>query len=200
MEHYYISYDWLDDDTIVYSTDNPGFTIYNVDTKIKKEHLDEFYYDNLRAANKDTIYGIKMSKWTSEGTDYAANNGVVEINLKDYDLKNKVFSINTIITVSYTHLRDPRDEMPKPILRQDVLKIEDLKKDMVLNGTVRNVVDFGAFIDIGVKEDGLVHISQLSNRYIKHPKEVVKVGDIVKVRIMEVDMERGRIALSMKEV
>ncbi|WP_313233485.1 Tex family protein [Tissierella praeacuta] len=96
--------------------------------------------------------------------------------------------------------RDPRDEMPKPILRQDVLKIEDLKKDMVLNGTVRNVVDFGAFVDIGVKEDGLVHISQLSNRYIKHPKEVVKVGDIVKVRIVEVDMERGRIALSMKEV
>ncbi|WP_313757521.1 Tex family protein [Tissierella sp.] len=96
--------------------------------------------------------------------------------------------------------RDPRDEMPKPILRQDVLKIEDLKEDMVLNGTVRNVVDFGAFVDIGVKEDGLVHISQLSNRYIKHPKEVVKVGDIVKVRIVEVDMERGRIALSMKEV
>ncbi|MBU5310805.1 RNA-binding transcriptional accessory protein [Tissierella carlieri] len=96
--------------------------------------------------------------------------------------------------------RDPRDEMPKPILRQDVLKIEDLKKDMVLSGTVRNVVDFGAFVDIGVKEDGLVHISQLSNRFIKHPKEVVKVGDIVKVRIVEVDMERGRIALSMKEV
>ncbi|MEY8417306.1 M56 family metallopeptidase [Tissierella praeacuta] len=106
MEHYYISYDWLDDDTIVYSTDNPGFTIYNVDTKIKKEHLDEFYYDNLRAANKDTIYGIKMSKWTSEGTDYAANNGVVEINLKDYDLKNKVFSINTIIKS-----RETTDEM-----------------------------------------------------------------------------------------
>lgn len=96
--------------------------------------------------------------------------------------------------------RDPRDEMPKPILRQDVLKIEDLKPDMVLNGTVRNVVDFGAFVDIGVKEDGLVHISQLSNRFIKHPKEVVKVGDIVKVRIVEVDMKRGRIALSMKEV
>lgn len=94
--------------------------------------------------------------------------------------------------------RDPRDEMPKPILRQDVLKIEDLKPDMVLNGTVRNVVDFGAFVDIGVKEDGLVHISQLSNRFIKHPKEVVKVGDIVKVRIVEVDMERGRIGLSMR--
>ncbi|WP_353092998.1 Tex family protein [Tissierella praeacuta] len=96
--------------------------------------------------------------------------------------------------------RDPRDEMPKPILRQDVLKIEDLNPDMVLNGTVRNVVDFGAFVDIGVKEDGLVHISQLSNRFIKHPKEVVKVGDIVKVKIVEVDMGRGRIALSMKEV
>lgn len=94
--------------------------------------------------------------------------------------------------------RDPRDEMPKPILRQDVLKIEDLKPEMVLNGTVRNVVDFGAFVDIGVKEDGLVHISQLSNKFIKHPKEVVKVGDIVKVRIVEVDKERGRIALSMK--
>ncbi len=94
--------------------------------------------------------------------------------------------------------RDPRDEMPKPILRQDVLKIEDLKPDMVLNGTVRNVVDFGAFVDIGVKEDGLVHISQLSNKFVKHPKEVVKVGDIVKVKIVEVDKERGRIGLSMR--
>lgn len=96
--------------------------------------------------------------------------------------------------------RDPRDELPKPILRTDVLKIEDLKKDMVLNGTVRNVVDFGAFVDIGVKTDGLVHISQLSNKYIKHPKEVVQVGDIVKVRVLDVDIERGRISLSMKEV
>ncbi|MFA5576524.1 MAG: Tex family protein [Tissierellaceae bacterium] len=94
--------------------------------------------------------------------------------------------------------RDPRDEMPKPILRQDVLKIQDLQKDMELMGTVRNVVDFGAFVDIGVKEDGLVHISQLSNKYIKHPKEVVKVGDIVKVRIMDVDIDRSRISLSMK--
>ena len=95
--------------------------------------------------------------------------------------------------------RDPRDEMPKPILRQDVLKIQDLKPDMVLKGTVRNVVDFGAFVDIGVKEDGLVHISQLSNKFVKHPKEVVKVGDIVDVRIIDVDMDRGRISLSMKE-
>ena len=96
--------------------------------------------------------------------------------------------------------RDPRDEMPKPILRTDVLEIEDLKQDMILTGTVRNVVDFGAFVDIGVKQDGLVHISHLSEKYVKHPKEIVKVGDIVKVRILGVDKERGRISLSMKEV
>lgn len=96
--------------------------------------------------------------------------------------------------------RDPRDEMPKPILRQDILRMEDLNKDMIVNGTVRNVVDFGAFVDIGVKEDGLIHISQLSNKFIKHPKEVVKVGDIVKVKIIDVDIDRGRISLSMKEI
>ena len=96
--------------------------------------------------------------------------------------------------------RDPRDEMPKPILREDILKLEDLSKDMVLNGTVRNVVDFGVFVDIGVKQDGLVHISQLSNKFIKHPKEVVKVGDIVKVKIIDVDKDKGRISLSMKDI
>ncbi|KPU26892.1 hypothetical protein TR13x_07700 [Caloranaerobacter sp. TR13] len=96
--------------------------------------------------------------------------------------------------------RDPRDEMPKPVFRTDVLKIEDLKPDMVLTGTVRNVVDFGAFVDIGVKQDGLVHISQLSNKFIKHPMEVVSVGDIVKVKVIEVDVKKGRIALSMREV
>ncbi len=94
--------------------------------------------------------------------------------------------------------RDPREDMPKPILKQDILKIEDLNADMKLQGTVRNVVDFGAFVDIGVKQDGLVHISQMSNKFIKHPKEVVKVGDIVEVTIVEVDKDRGRIALSMK--
>lgn len=95
--------------------------------------------------------------------------------------------------------RDPREDMPKPILRQDVLKIEDLREDMIVTGTVRNVVDFGAFIDIGVKQDGLVHISELANRYIKHPKEVVKIGDIVKARIIKVDIDRDRIALSMRD-
>lgn len=96
--------------------------------------------------------------------------------------------------------RDPRDEMPKPIFRRDVLKIEDLKPNMVLTGTVRNVVDFGVFVDIGVKQDGLIHISQLSNQYIKHPKEVLKVGDIIKVKILDVDITRRRISLSMKDV
>ncbi len=96
--------------------------------------------------------------------------------------------------------RDPRDELPKPLLRQDVLSMEDLKEGMQLTGTVRNVVDFGAFVDIGVKQDGLVHISQLADRYIKSPFEVVSVGDVVKVKVMSVDAERGRIGLSMKGV
>jgi uncharacterized protein len=90
--------------------------------------------------------------------------------------------------------------MPKPLLREDILKLEDLSPDMVLNGTVRNVVDFGAFVDIGVKQDGLVHISQLADKFIKHPKEIVKVGDIVKVRIIQVDKDKGRISLSMKNI
>ena len=96
--------------------------------------------------------------------------------------------------------RDPRDEMPKPILRSDVLKFEDLKEGMVLTGTVRNVIDFGAFVDIGVKHDGLVHISELSDKYIKNPMDVVSVGDIVKVRVIKVDMEKMKVSLSMKNV
>ena len=96
--------------------------------------------------------------------------------------------------------RDPREDMPKPILRSDVLKLEDLKEGMILNGTVRNVIDFGAFIDIGVKHDGLVHISELSDKYIKNPRDVVSVGDIVKVRILGVDLEKQKVALSMKGI
>jgi uncharacterized protein len=96
--------------------------------------------------------------------------------------------------------RDPRDELPKPILHTDVLHLEDLKAGMVLTGTVRNVADFGAFVDIGVHQDGLVHISQLADRFVRNPMEVVAVGDIVKVRVMEVDAERKRISLSMREI
>lgn len=95
--------------------------------------------------------------------------------------------------------RDPRDELPPPLLRSgDVMELKDLKPGMELMGTVRNVIDFGCFVDIGVHEDGLVHISQICNRYIKHPLEAVKVGDVVKVRVLEVDVKRGRISLTMK--
>ena len=94
--------------------------------------------------------------------------------------------------------RDPRDEMPKPMLRTDVMDINDLREGMELTGTVRNVIDFGAFIDIGVHQDGLVHISQICDRYIKHPSEVLKVGDIVKVKILSVDVKKGRISLTMR--
>ena len=95
--------------------------------------------------------------------------------------------------------RDPREEMPKPVLRSDVLEMKDLKPGMKLKGTVRNVIDFGAFVDIGVHEDGLVHISRMADRYIKHPLEVVSVGDIVDVTVLEVDEKKGRISLSMVE-
>jgi len=153
-----------------------------------------------------------------EGTDPLDNTGVhpesyevarklVKIGYKDRELPKLAEELGVglptltdIVLELEKPGRDPRDEMPKPILREDILKLEDLSKDMVLNGTVRNVVDFGAFIDIGVKQDGLVHVSQLSNRFIKHPKEVVKVGDIVKVKILDVDKDKGRISLSMKDI
>lgn len=96
--------------------------------------------------------------------------------------------------------RDPREDLPKPILMSGVIEIKDLKSGMIMNGTVRNVADFGAFVDIGVHQDGLVHISQLADRFVKHPLDVVKVGDIVKVKILEIDVERKRISLTMKEV
>ena len=94
--------------------------------------------------------------------------------------------------------RDPRDEMPKPVLRTDVLDMKDLKEGMILKGTVRNVIDFGAFVDIGVHQDGLVHISEMSEKYIKHPLEAVSVGDVVDVRVIGVDLKKKRISLSMK--
>lgn len=136
---------------------------------------------------------------------YEVADKLIRIDYKKMDIKGisdelqiGIPTLNDIIEELERPGRDPRDELQKPLLRQDILKIEDLEKDMPLNGTVRNVVDFGAFVDIGVKEDGLVHISQLSDRFVKHPSEIVKVGDIVKVKILEVDLEKGRISLSMK--
>ena len=94
--------------------------------------------------------------------------------------------------------RDPREDMPKPILRQDVLKLEDLQEGMILTGTVRNVIDFGAFVDIGVKYDGLVHISEMSDKFIKNPSDLVSVGDVVKVKVIKIDRDRKKVGLSMK--
>ena len=94
--------------------------------------------------------------------------------------------------------RDPRDELPAPMLRTEIMSMEDLKTGMKLKGTVRNVIDFGAFVDIGVHQDGLVHISRITDRFIKHPAEVLKVGDIVDVYVMSVDVNKKRISLSIK--
>jgi len=107
-------------------------------------------------------------------------------------------TLQDIITSLQKPNRDPRDEMPAPILKSDVLKLEDLREGMVLKGTVRNVVDFGAFVDIGLKTDGLVHISQMSNKYVKNPMAVVSVGDVVEVKILAIDAAKGRISLSMR--
>ena len=96
--------------------------------------------------------------------------------------------------------RDPRDELPPPLLREDVLDMKDLKEGMTLQGTVRNVIDFGAFVDIGVHQDGLVHVSQISNKFIKHPSEVLKVGDVVTVQVLGVDLKKKRISLTMKGI
>ncbi len=96
--------------------------------------------------------------------------------------------------------RDPREDMPKPIFRSDVLKMEDLEVGMELTGTVRNIIDFGAFVDIGVKQDGLVHISELSDKYVRDAMTVVSIGDTVCVKIIGVDQKRGRISLSMKGI
>lgn len=127
-------------------------------------------------------------------------NNYNKVNLKDLSEKLGI-GIPTLEDIIYELEkpgRDPREELPKPILRKDILNMEDLKPNMVLKGIVRNVVDFGAFVDIGVGQDGLVHISKLSDKFVKHPMEVVKVGDIVTVEVLEVDCSNGRISLSMK--
>ena len=122
------------------------------------------------------------------------------VSIKDMSQKLEIgeMTLKDIIDELSKPGRDPRDEMPKPILRSDVLKFEDLKEGMVLNGTVRNVIDFGAFVDIGVKHDGLVHISELSENYVKNPSDVVSIGDIVKVKVIKIDNDRQKVSLSMK--
>ena len=109
-------------------------------------------------------------------------------------------TLNDIISELKKPGRDPRDEVAPPVLRTDVMDMNDLKPGMIMNGTVRNVIDFGAFVDIGVHQDGLVHISQISNKYIKHPMEAVSIGDVVKVKILDVDVAKKRISLTMKDI
>ena len=130
------------------------------------------------------IPGIR--KKIHDGKKLAAELGIGEITLQD------------IISELEKPARDPREEMPKPILRTDVMEMKDLKPGMILKGTVRNVIDFGAFVDIGVHQDGLVHISQMTERYIKHPLEAVSVGDVVEVQVLSVDLQKKRISLTMK--
>ena len=122
------------------------------------------------------------------------------INLKEVSEKLDIgeMTLKDIVEELSKPGRDPRDEMPKPILRSDVLKFEDLREGMILNGTIRNVIDFGAFVDIGVKHDGLVHISELSEKFVKNPSDVVSIGDIVKVKVIGIDEKRQKVNLSMK--
>ena len=131
--------------------------------------------------------------------------GPTAIYIKDYkklaeELGIGEITLHDIIKELGRPGRDPREDMPKPILRSDVLDMKDLKEGMILKGTVRNVIDFGAFVDIGVHQDGLVHISQISDKYIKHPLEVVSVGDVVDVKVISVDLNKKRIGLSMRGI
>ena len=145
-----------------------------------------FNKEDLR--NKEKLEELKQKLKTINIEKTAKEIGIGEMTLTD------------IISELSKPGRDPREDMPKPILRSDVLKLEDLKEGMILTGTVRNVIDFGAFVDIGVKHDGLVHISELSDKFIKNPSDVVSVGDIVKVKVIKIDKERQKVGLSMRGI
>ena len=153
---------------------------------IAEELLKTLGYGTEDLKDKDKLVELRKKLGSINLTETAKALNVGEMTLKD------------IIDELSKPGRDPREDMPKPILRQDVLKFEDLKEGMILTGTVRNVIDFGAFVDIGVKHDGLVHVSEMSEKFVKNPSNIVSVGDIVKVKVIGIDNERQKVKLSMK--
>lgn len=154
-------------------------------------------YDIATALIKETGHSLEELK---SGSIKNIRKSIADVKKLAEKLGTGAITLTDIINELEKPARDPRDEMPKPILRGDVLEMKDLTEGMVLKGTVRNVIDFGAFVDIGVHQDGLVHISQMSDKYIKHPMEVVNVGDIVTVKVMSVDLNKKRIQLTMKGI
>ena len=154
--------------------------------EIAEELLKTLGYITEDLKDKDKLIELRKKLGSINLTETAKALNVGEMTLKD------------IIDELSKPGRDPREDMPKPILRQDVLKFEDLKEGMILTGTVRNVIDFGVFLDIGVKHDGLVHISEMSEKFVKNPSDIVSVGDIVKVKVIGIDNERQKVKLSMK--
>jgi len=173
----------------------------NIDEKIieyksvsKKVKVEKENTKRVKSLQDLASLGLENKK--PEKTNATAIKENVEAIAKELEIG--VFTLRDIIEELKKPGRDPREEMPKPVFRSDVLKMEDLKLDMIMQGTVRNVVDFGAFVDIGVKQDGLVHISELGDKFIKNPMDVVSVGDEVTVRIIKLDIERGKISMSMK--
>ena len=154
--------------------------------EVAEKLLNEIGFDKKDLKDKEKLEAIQNKLKT------------VDIAKTSTDLNVGEMTLTDIIEELSKPGRDPREDMPKPILRSDVLKLEDLKEGMVLTGTVRNVIDFGAFVDIGVKHDGLVHISEMSEKFIKNPSDVVSVGDVVKVKVIKIDKERQKVGLSMK--
>lgn len=150
--------------------------------------LESLGYKKQDIEDKEKLLEIKEKLKTVNIEETAKNLEIGELTLKDITLELSKPG------------RDPREDLPKPILRCDVLKFEDLKEGMVLTGTVRNVIDFGAFVDVGVKHDGLVHISELSDKFVKNPSEIVSVGDIVKVKVLSIDVNRQKVSLTMKNI
>lgn len=154
--------------------------------EVAEKLLNEIGFDKKDLKDKEKLEAIQNKLKT------------VDIAKTSTDLNVGEMTLTDIIEELSKPGRDPREDMPKPILRSDVLKLEDLKEGMVLTGTVRNVIDFGAFVDIGVKHDGLVHISEMSEEFIKNPSDIVSVGDVVKVKVIKIDKERQKVGLSMK--